>query len=221
LRKLFDATVAQLTGTPLPGQVQAAPAVAVPVGIVGTHIGHVVNAFSDTPGGMGLLPAAFAEARIATQHAGLAGRQPGNLDYMKTHVGHVLHALDPTVVSAGPGRGYGLKKAVLGVVTHIELAAQATGASDNVKTHATHAATAARSVAERADQIIVLGRQVQAAASAEAAASLVNQIASLCDQLLAGADANGDGRITWEKGEGGLQQAQEHVNLLLAGERRP
>ena len=28
-----------------------------------------------------------------------------------------------------------------------------------------------------------------------------------------------DGKIVWGDGEGGLQQAQDHVNLMLAGER--
>jgi hypothetical protein len=29
---------------------------------------------------------------------------------------------------------------------------------------------------------------------------------------------NGDGKISWEQGEGGLQQVQEHINLMLAAE---
>jgi hypothetical protein len=133
----------------------------------------------------------------------------------------VIHALDPTIVTSGPGQGYGLKKAATGVAAHIELAAKAPGASPNVVMHSTHVATAARSAATRADQIIELARQVQAATAAEAAAKLMNQIASLCDQLTAGADVNGDGRIGWADGEGGLQQAQEHVTLMLAGEKLP
>jgi hypothetical protein len=40
----------------------------------------------------------------------------------------------------------------------------------------------------------------------------------LSQQLAAGIDTNVDGRITWE--EGGLQQAEEHVMLLVAGEAR-
>ena len=43
---------------------------------------------------------------------------------------------------------------------------------------------------------------------------------SLAQQLVAGRDANADGLIRWDDPEGGLQQAQEHVNLLLAAEKK-
>jgi hypothetical protein len=230
VRQAFDSVVAQMTGVPTPGQVQATAAtraaaasapVAVPAGPAGVHIGHVVNAFSDTPNGQGLLPIAFAEAKIAAQHAALAARNPGNLDAMKLHAGHVINALDPSVVPTGPGLGYGVKKAATGVATHIELAAKAQGASANVVAHSVHIATSARNTVQRADQIVSLAKQVQAATSAADAAALVSQIVSQCEQLTAGADANGDGRITWEAGEGGLQQIQQHVNLMLAAERAP
>jgi len=221
-RKTFDAIVAELTGTPTPGQVAASgPRVPVPAGPVGTHIGHVVNSFNDTPNGQGLLPVAIAEARVAAQHAALASRAPGNLAGLKTHVGHVLNALDPSIVASGPGQGYGARKAALGVATHIELAAKTQGASQNVITHANHVATSARNTVQRVDSIIVLAKQVQAATEAAPAAALVNQIVSLTEQLIAGFDANGDGRVTWEAGEGGLQHAEQHVNLLLAAEMKP
>lgn len=226
LRKTFDGIVAQLTGVPTPGQ---APATApppggfvtnLPAGAVGTHIGHVVNAFSDTPDRMGLLPMAMAEARIAAQHATLAGRDPTNLANMQLHAGHVINALDPTIVTAGPGRGYGVKKAATGVATHIELAAKAPGASQNVIMHSVHIATAARSTVARADSIIAIAQKIRAATSAADAAALVGQMASLADQLIKGADLNADGKVSWDKGEGGLQQAQEHITLLLNGEER-
>jgi len=228
-RLVFDTVIAQLTGQPTPGQVMAtaatarpaaAAAVAVPAGPVGVHIGHLVNGFSDTPNGQGLLPTAMAEARVAIQHAGLAARNTSSLDAMKLHAGHVINALDPSIVPTGPGLGYGVKKAATGVATHIELAAKTTGASPNVVSHSVHIATSARNTVQRADQIVALAKQIQAATSASDAASLVSQMVSQCDQLMAGADANGDGRITWEAGEGGLQQVQQHVNLMLAAETK-
>ena len=234
LRRTYDGLIVQLTGAPLPGGYTPPPAggggrggrgggagattppIAVPAGAVGTHIGHVVNSFADTPNGMGLLPVAFAEARTAAQHAGLAGRA-ATLDGMKLHAGHVINAMDPTIVTAGPGLGYGMKKASLAVANHIELAARAAGASQNVIMHSMHIATAARNAAAKADQVVALAKQVQAAATTAEATALLSQIVSLCNQAIAGVDEKGDGRITWQTG--GLQQAQEHINLMLAAEK--
>ena len=232
LRKSFDGQVVKLTGAPLPGAYTPPPAgrggrggtgptnppIKVPAGAVGTHIGHVVNSFADTPGGMGLLPVAFSEARTAQQHASL-GMKAANLDGMKLHAGHVLNAMDPTIVAAGPGLGYGMKRAALGVATHIELAAKAPGASPNVILHATHIATAARNAAARADTIIALAKEVQMATTTEAATKLLSEIVSLCDHAIAGVDAKNEGRVSWETG--GLQQAQEHIDLMLAAEKLP
>src|SRR5205814_894139 len=131
---------------------------------------------------------------------------------------HVLNALDPSLMPMGPGLGYGVKKATAGVITHINLAANTEGASQNVKLHANHIATSSQNTLERVDQAIALAQKIQQAASATDAAALVNQLVSITGQLLAGADGNGDGRVTWEKGEGGLQTAQDHVNLMLAAE---
>jgi hypothetical protein len=161
----------------------------------------------------------MSEASVAAQHALLAARASTNLDQMKLHAGHVINAIDPTIVPAGPGRGYGLKKAATGVATHIELAAKAPGASPNVILHANHIATSSRNTVTRADSMLAIARRVQAATTVDEAAKLINQLASLAPQLMAGMDANGDGRITWE--EGGLQTAQDHVGLMLQGEPKP
>jgi hypothetical protein len=183
-----------------------------------THIGHVRGAFGMAPDGQGLLPTAIAEARIAAQHAELAGRDPANLDAMKLHAGHVLHALDPSVVEQGPGQGFGVKRAGEAIATHIGLAAGSEGASANVATHAAHVAASARTVAQRADEAVAVATRIQAAGSAAEAAPLVEQLKDLTQQIVAGRDADGDGRITWEEGEGGLEQVEQHMNLMAQGE---
>ena len=215
-RRIFDSVVVAATGAPLPGYAARAAILPVPPGPAGVHIGHVVNSFNETPTLQGLLPAAIAEARIAVTHAGLAGRQPTNLEYMKTHAGHVIHALDPRVIAMGPGLGYGVTKGAAGAATHIDLAAAAAGASPAVVMHAKHIATAARSVVERAGAALAIAQKVMAATTPAEAAALVSQMTSAVEQLIAGVDVNGDGRITWDQGEGGLQQADEHVKLMLA-----
>jgi hypothetical protein len=240
LRATFDSLVAVLTGAPLPGTVVAqAPAAGaasaagaaggppgaipnaqLPAGLVGTHIGHLGTTFPDTPDKWGLLPTAVAEATIAQQHAAFAARTPADLASMQRHAAHVLHALDPSVEKQGPGRGFGVKRAANNAATHIELAAKEPTASANVKTHAVHVATASRAVAARVDVAVSLAQKIRAAGTAAEAAGLVSQLVSLCGQLTAGVDANADGRIGWDAQEGGLQQAQQHLQLMVNGERK-
>jgi hypothetical protein len=226
LRNQFDSIMAKLTGAPLPGRAVAAsvsgfvPSSQLPGGMVGTHISHITTSYIDTPDKSGLLVIAFAEATVASQHAALAMRNPADLAQLQLHAGHILNALDPAIEKTGPGKGFGVKPAALGVANHIELAAKEANASPNVKVHATHIATAARSTAARADAAIALAQQVRQAKDAKAAAALMSQLVSLCQQLTMGADVNADGRIDWSDKEGGLQQVNEHVQLMLAGEKK-
>lgn len=183
-----------------------------------THVGHVRSAFGQTPNGEGLLPTAMAEAQVAIQHAGLAARDLSNLDAMKLHTTHVVNAVDPSVVAQGPGLGFGVKRAAEGVAQHIGLAANSDGASQNVATHSAHITASAETVVARSDEILALAAQIAAANTAEAAAPLVQELQTLTTQLVEGEDANGDGRVSWEAGEGGLQQADQHLGFLASGE---
>lgn len=183
-----------------------------------THMGHVADGFRGTPDEGGLLPTAVAEATVAAQHASLAANDPANLDAMKRHAGHVLNALDPTVVESGPGAGYGVKAAATGAQRHIQLAAEAEGASDNVKTHSTHIATAAGNAVTWTDEAIEIAQNIQAATSAEAAAALIEDLVRVTTAIASGTDANGDGRVGWQEGEGGLAQAAQHMTLMKNGE---
>jgi hypothetical protein len=218
-RHIFDSTFAKLTGQPLPGQLAAAPAaLKVPAGDVGMHIGHVVNSFADVPDKKSLIFIAEKEAATAAQHAALGARASTNLDQMKLHAGHVLNALDPSLQPMGPGAGYGLKKAAAAIATHIDLAAKATGASQNVIVHANHISTSAKNTSKRVDDAIALCQKIQASTSVTDAAALMTQLVSVTSELQPGKDANADGRVGWQEGEGGLQQIDEHVKLMLAGE---
>lgn len=186
--------------------------------MVKTHIGHVTTGFQGTPNGQGLLPTALGEAKVAAQHAALALKSEGNLDQMKLHVGHVLHALDPSAEPKGPGLGYGLTRAAQGVAQHIQLAAKAEGASKNVMTHSTHVATSAGNVVTWSAEIVAMAKEIRAATDATAAAGHVAHINMLAQQIVSGVDADKNGQVGWQAGEGGLQQAETHMNLLLKGE---
>jgi ankyrin repeat protein len=185
-----------------------------PVNMSHLHMGHVSDKFN-TPQGAGLLPTALAEAKVVVQHAGLAAKSPDNLDQMKLHAGHVLHALDPSLEAKGPGLGYGVRPAAAGVIQHIEMAANVEGASANVKTHAVHVATAARNVVKIAGEMASLAKKIQVASTPAEAAALVSQLNTLAEQLISGSP-NEAGQIGWQTG--GLQQAQQHMELMKKGE---
>ena len=42
---------------------------------------------------------------------------------------------------------------------------------------------------------------------------------NLCEDLLNGYDADGDGKVSWMKGEGGLAQARAHMGFMMKGEK--
>ena len=67
--------------------------------------------------------------------------------------------------------------------------------------------TFARNTVQRADAVVALAQKIQAASSPADAAPLVTQLVSLTNELLAGKDR-----------DGGLQQCEEHVRLMLAAE---
>ncbi len=182
------------------------------------HMGHVYDGWNDTPDGQGLLPTAIAEAEIAVLHAELAAQQLDNLDWMKTHALHVLHAIDASAIDAGPGLGYGVKKAALGAAKHVGFAAEADEATENVTLHAVHVASSANNTLSRIAELVGYIDSIQAASSASAAAPAVQEMLRHAIQLLDGRDANGDGSVSWHKDEGGLRDTAKHMGFMRDGE---
>ncbi len=201
-------TAVVVLATPLAGQAGNASHV---------HIGHAADGWRDTPDNLGLLPTAQAEAEIAARHAGLAAAA-GNIAAVKTHIGHVMHALDPEAVESGPGKGYGMMAAARGAARHIGLAAETDGASDNVKLHADHVATAANNAVEWAAVVMERAAAIMETDDGAAAMEMAAEIEATLEKILSGYDANGDGRVGWQSGEGGLEQAAFHLNLIKQGE---
>jgi hypothetical protein len=182
------------------------------------HIGHVMTAINGTPGGVGLLTILSEEADIAARHAGLAVSDLSSLESIQLHVRHVRNAIDPAVEAKGPGKGYGVVKAAEAVETHIHLAAHSSGATEKIKLHATHVATSAGNVVTWSKAILAESEKVAKAKSADEAAPAARAIEALARQILDGTDANRDGRVTWEAGEGGIAQMKQHMAIMTGGD---
>ncbi len=182
------------------------------------HLRHVAVEFRGTPDGAGLLPTAIAEAEIALQHARLASRDPSDLDAMKRHANHVLHALSPDRVEQGPGLGYGVTLAAERTAHYVELAMASAGGGEAAATHGPHVAAAARSALAAAKQAVEVADALVDADDAAEAAERLKELVALCDAIVNGVDAAGNGRVGWQEGEGGLAQASQHLDFLRRGE---
>jgi hypothetical protein len=181
--------------------------------MVQTHIGHVLDGFNGTPMNMGLIPTAMAEAKIAADHADFAAKAT-TLPMIQAHAGHVINAIDPTIVPMGPGLGYGVKKAAQGAATHAGNAANAPGANAMVKMQSTHVIAASNNVVAMCDDNVALAQKIRISTNLDEAKMGAAEMATKAHQLTTGVDADKNGTISWDKPEGGLQQAQQHAQFM-------
>ena len=168
--------------------------------LVHAHIGHVMTAWRDTPGTVGLLTVAASDTRVAAAHALLTSKSE-TLDDMKMHAGHVLHALEPTLESKGPASGYGTKKAAAGALQHVGFAASVEGASPVVKTHAGVVSAKLTDTIATIDHAIATAQKVRAAGASAEALALAGELVSQISQI-------GDG----------IESAQQEMRLMMKAE---
>jgi hypothetical protein len=164
------------------------------------HLGHVMTNWRDTPGTRGFLPVAVDEARVALLHARLAAKAAA-LEEIKLHVGHVLHALDPSVEAKGPGAGYGVKKATAGAQQHLDAAANSEGASSGLKTDAAQVSSALVSVIRSVDQAIAAAQNARTLSDPAGALRAATDLAALAlavDEWLEQAQARMDAILKTE-----------------------
>ena len=196
---LYAGRPVRITGELKDGAIVATKVEAIPAHL---HLGHVMTNWRDTPGNAGFLMAAISDGKVAAIHADLASKSSDDLDSMKLHAGHVLHALDPSIEPKGPGSGYGVKKATTGALLHLEFAVSAEGTSDNIKARADSVSALLNDVLQSTNQAITTAQKIRAAKSASEAAALVNELAMLAKQI----------------SEGGLQHAKTEMDLIMKGE---
>ena len=168
--------------------------------LVHAHIGHVMIAWRDTPGTVGLLTIALSDTRIAAAHSLLLSKSSG-LDDMKAHAGHVLHALDPTVETAGPASGYGAKRAAAGAMQHVGFTAAVDNASATVKSHASTVSASLTDAIAAIDRGIAAAQRIRTAGAAADAAAPARDLQTAVDEI---------GRS--------LQQSEQEMRLMMKAE---
>ena len=85
-------------------------------------------------------------------------------------------------------------------------------------THAGHVTASLANVAEWTDAAVATAQKIRSATSAAEAGPLVTELIAQTNNISNGVDANKDGTIGWQAGEGGLAQANQHMMLMMKGE---
>lgn len=168
--------------------------------LVHAHIGHVMTAWRETPGSVGLLTIALSDTRIAAAHTLLLSKS-STIEEMKVHAGHVLHALDPALEATGPASGYGAKKGAAGAVQHVGFTAAVESASAAVKQHASAAGGSLTEAISAIDRGIAAAQKIRDAVSIDAAAAPVRDLQSAVDAV---------GRL--------LQQSEQEMRAMMKAE---
>lgn len=150
--------------------------------LVHAHIGHVMIAWRDTPGQVGLLTIAQSDTRVAAAHSLLLSKAT-TLEEMKVHAGHVLHAFDPSIEATGPASGYGAKRAATGAIQHVGFTAAVDNASATVKEHAAKTNATLTNAMAAIDRGIAAAQKIRAAASAADAAPAVREVQSIVEEI--------------------------------------
>ena len=180
------------------------------------HLGHILDGWHNTPGGVGLIAILEEEIAIAIAHAGYAVTHLDNLGNIRLHTDHVRHAVDPRSLRSGqgPGRGYGIIRAATGVLDHLGYALSTADASDSLKLHAEHVAASGGNVLFWAGKVLDKAGQITGGASPVVSAFFAEEIVEHLQWMRNGRDANGDGVASWEDGEGGLAQMKAHLGYI-------
>jgi predicted lipoprotein with Yx(FWY)xxD motif len=211
-----DANAGDISGDGVGGGAWKVAVVDRPADVRRVHLAHVTTTYQATPMGQGLLPTAMAEATIAAAHAALAVKSRNDLNALKTHAGHVIHAVDPAIERTGPGLGFGVRRAAAGISEHVQLAARVPDPPQELLNRGPRVLASSGNTVKRAAELVAVAERIRAAASVNEAD--VARLDTLARQLVAGVDANNDGTVGWQTGEGGLAQVSAELEII-AGSR--
>ena len=178
---------------------------------------NVTKGSPATPGNVGFLRLAEIEAASASEQADKA-LAAEDLETMRTHLRKLLTALDPRTEASESVSRTGLIYATAAINANLSIAQQMEEASVNLRTQAGRAIVASDNVIEWSQGLADTTRAALQFQSLEPAREMMASARGSLNHIIYGKDANGDGKIGWQKGEGGLQQVREYVEYLAKGE---
>lgn len=156
--------------------------------IAHVHIGHSLTGWVDTPNNLGLLVTAEQEATIAAANADLLieNSSKGDLDSSIRFLKNIGHVLDPEKYPEGNGKGYGLRKAVNGAISHLKFASDSADASNNVLRSIALTTIRATSALDKCDELITLVDEMIKIGDIEIIAELAKDIRKLAYDIAGG-----------------------------------
>lgn len=119
-----------------------------------------------------------------------------------------------------PGDGYGLwlngdnAGYIGGAYTHADFAVTAADATINMKVHGEHVKISVQNVEQWAAQLSGLVRQILESPFGPEMEQQIRQAVALADEMLNGADLNGNEQIEPVPGEGGAKTAHDHAYYM-------
>jgi len=175
-------------------------------------LGHALTGVHVTPGQVGYLSVAESKAVTAVESAQSA-MTAASLTQLKQAVAKAAKA-------SASEEEFGLRLAIVQASSHINFAADADDASDNVRAGAKQFAQSIGGVVERCNLIELLAKDIASAKHINEAKTLAVEIQNLTQQNLNGVDLDGNGVIAGPT-EYGFKQLRQQISDMVARENPP
>lgn len=197
------------------------------------HIRHLLVSFPATPNKIGLEVGLRDQTNILRRHSEFMvdALKEDDLAAIKLHAEHLVNLIEGSKGPdygdlnkdgqvTNPGDGYGLLKNgdqlgyLNGSKEHAGLAAKAEGATEAIKLHAGHVGITVDNATGWVTTIRDRSLAILKVTTTDAAAPMVQEIATLSNQVLNGVDISGDGVILPVPGSGGVITSYQHAQLI-------
>lgn len=174
--------------------------------------------FKDPVNGQGFLPGAEEQILIAISHTGFVQEAlaADDLNQARRHAEHVVNILegkegphfgdlDGDGLAQNPGDGFGVRSYLARALEQIQLASETATATADTQLYADRILSTGNNTLALVDAAAEKALQIFAADTVAEAQAFADELEMLVDQVLNGADLDGNGAIDPTKNEGGLE----------------